>query len=164
MKKMQLQVLLLSWWPGMAAYLLLFTTLLGKRGTWSQVLGLGLVLALADGAVVALVKQMGLPYGLHIPISLILMALGVGLVWRRLWFGLLVAVFSYLTMIILDIFTGIIIVKVLQQQSFLEKALADWRLMIFVGQLQMLPIYFAAWWTGRRRVVWFDLYQRRIRA
>lgn len=160
---MQLQVLLLSWWPALAAYLLLFTTLLGKRGTLLQVLGLGLVLALSDGVVVALVKQAGLPYGLHIPVSLALMALGVGIVWRRFWFGLVVAILSYLTMIVIDIFTGILVVKILNQQNFLQRALNDWRLMILVGQLQMIPVYLAAWWTGYRRIVWFDLYQRRIR-
>ncbi|MFZ5626658.1 MAG: hypothetical protein ACOY3H_04880 [Bacillota bacterium] len=158
-----MHVALLSWWPIITAYLLLYSTLLGKRGTWLQVLGLGLVLAIADGAVIALLKQAGLPYGLHIPVSLVMMALGVGIVWRRLWFGLLVAVLSYLTMIVLDIFTGIMVVKILHQQDFLEKALKDWRLMILTGQLQTIPIYVAAWWTGRRRIVWFDLYQRRIR-
>lgn len=150
-----------GWIPHLSAASYVGLALYGLRMSLRRVLVVGVSISFAGYGFKYLINMLHLPYGLHVPISVLLLVVALRIFVKVKWrTAIIAAISSYIIITIVEVFSLMVMYQVLTTQLTIDEILAKWWLQVTIIHLESIPIYILAGMLHTKRVTLYDLSNR----
>jgi len=149
---------IIGWIPHLTVAGYVGLALYGLRMTLKRAIIIGVCISFAGYGFKFLLSLLKLPYGLHFPISILLLIMALRIFVSVKWSTAVVsAISSYIIIAIVEVLSFLVIFDVLNLKISIDEVLAKWWLQVSIVHLESIPIYILAAVLHIKKFVLFDL-------
>ena len=150
--------IIMGWIPHLTVASYVGLALYGLRMTMKRAVVVGVCISFTGYGFKFLISLLNLPYGLHIPVSVLLLVIALRTIIKVKWSTAVIsAISSYIVIMIVEVLAFLVMFDVLNLKLSLDEILAKWWIQISIIHLESVPIYILAGILHVKKFKLFDL-------
>lgn len=136
---------IIGWIPQLTVVSYTGLALYGLRMTLSRAVAVSSSISFASYVFKYLISLLNLPYGLHMPVSVVLLIIVLHSFVQVKWStAVIAAISSYILISIVDVLSIIVMFDVLNLKLTVKEILSNWWIQVSIIHLETIPIYILA--------------------
>ncbi|MFZ3171773.1 MAG: hypothetical protein WA118_07325 [Carboxydocellales bacterium] len=149
---------ILGWIPHLTASSYVGLALYGFRMSIKRALVVGVFISFVGYGFKFLISLLSPPYGVHIPISVLVLMVALHIFVKIPWRTAVVAAIStYIIIAIVEVLTIMVMYDVLELKLSIDQILSKWWIQVSIVHLESIPIYILAVVLHIKKFAIFDL-------
>lgn len=149
---------IIGWIPHLTVASYVGLALYGLRMTLKRAIIVGVCISFTGYGFKYLISLLKLPYGLHFPISILLLIMALRIFIKVKWSTAIIsAISSYIIIAIVEVLALIVMFDILNLKLSFDEVLAKWWIQVSIVHLESIPIYIFAAVLHVKKFTLFDL-------
>ena len=149
---------IIGWIPHLTVASYVGLALYGIRMTFKRAVVVGVSISFAGYGFKFLIYLLKIPYGLHFPVSILLLIWALRIFTKVQWKTAVIStISSYIIIAIVEVLSFLVIFDVLNLKISIDQILAKWWIQVSIVHLESIPIYILAIILHVKKFTLFDL-------